>query len=305
MLKNLLRNARNASKYYIVIGVLGVLVIGGFVYANVIETGQTVINAENVTVENQCSSDTFGAASDYCHETNATTTACNYEFYAIDVDTDTTLNGTFSVPGTSYFSGTTVFSDNATTTPPKHAYSSIDFALTQVATTTVANPAEAGYWCNTGDVLMITDWWWELETTNGVWGSNWSIGTTTCSIAGSTCGDGSDGSFVATTTETIVTSGHFATSTTGMFTLDGYSRWDYTGFSHPSAIATSSIGSYYQNKTGDRIFSTSSPLILISGECIVVYSDHSGATSSASYYGDSETGAVETVGRFHADTVIR
>jgi len=175
--------------------------------------------------------------------------------------------------------------------------SSIVFSLTQVATTSTHNPAEAGYWCNnTGDTLMISNWWWEIETPNDGWGSNWTIGTTTDNVYDS---------FTSTTTGTLVSSGYISTSTIGIFSLGGYDTGAYsTGTGVGPPIASTTIGSYYLDQ--NPIFATSSPFALLPADCIVVNSDHSGATSSASYVaGGGESGYTPLVGKVHADAVYR
>lgn len=302
--KNLKENLLKSVKYLLIVA-LGVAGVVTFVRAQrTIEVPADVpikIEADTVNFtfgELQSLEDAgiIGAASDFCDEDNATTTLCNVQVYALDVEND------LSLTGTTLFNNDVSFADNATTTLSEHTYKPINFALTQVATTAAAATAlgtsgttTAGYWCNTGSPLLIQNWSWRIGTANGLWTSNWTIGTTTGS---------SDTDLARPTTSSMVASSPMGTTTTGLFDLQGYADARYTGFlsGDAAAVGTSTIGSYYTDRT-NQMFSTTSPFTLLTGECIVVFSDHDKATSSASYTSDG--GFTTFVGGFYADAFIQ
>lgn len=155
-------------------------------------------------------------------------------------------------------------------------------SLTQVATTTIADPPVAGYYCNSGADVLIENFYLDISVSNGLWQSNWTVGTTTCTVTGPTCGDGSS-SFVSTTTASLYPSFQIATTTTDIFDRD----------------SRTVLGTYYDGGAN----ATSTPFLLATNDCIVVHSDHSQATSSASY--TSAGGFTELVGGFHFDATIR
>ena len=156
------------------------------------------------------------------------------------------------------------------------AKSGIHIDLQQIATTTAANPAAAGYWCNnTNQVLLVnSNWHLDVETANGLWGSNWTVGTTTKS---------GDNSLTATSTATLMASTAIAASATGFYDRD----------------TRTALGTYYDGGGN----ATTTPFLLDKNVCIVVYSDHGSATSSDSYL--SSGGFTTFVGGFHADVEIR
>lgn len=252
--------------------------IGGLIIGLVLAIGCGVMAAgsgnviQNITNYYEAGNNTektdeplFGASADYCDGTEGTTNMCVVDIYTL------TSSGTLTLSGT--------VSGDATTTPSKNTYSSLDIPLTQVATTTVGNPYAAGYWCNTGSGKWLRDWGWEIRTANSAWASDWTIGTTTCRnghLSGSTCS-----SFTATTTATMVASSDIATSTKGFFSRDGYGDWRYANIIEDTG-ATSTIGSYYTDRL-NQIFATSAPLFIDSGVCIVINSNHRNATSAQSY----------------------
>lgn len=224
--------------------------------------------------------------------------------FGYDVQFNSGTTDTFA--GSSIFTGTV--SGDATTTPSHSTYSGIDISLTQVASTT-AGTSTAGYWCNSGSPIVVYDWNWRIRTANGLWPSNWTIGTTTLRDGSSVYTAGTN-SFTNTSTATLVASSPIATSTTGYWSLDGYADAMYSGLygqTIATAAGTTTIGSYYTggygSKAGARFFATSTPFDLLSGECIVVFSDQSSATSSASY--TAAGGFTTLVGTFHGDIYLR
>ena len=156
------------------------------------------------------------------------------------------------------------------------AKSGIHIDLQQIATTTAANPAAAGYWCNNTNqkLLVNSNWHLDIETANGLWGSNWTVGTTTKS---------GDNSLTSTSTATLMPSTAIAASATGFYDRD----------------TRTVLGTYYDGGGN----ATTTPFLLDKNVCLVVYSDHGGATSSDSYL--SSGGFTTFVGGFHADVEIR
>jgi hypothetical protein len=146
------------------------------------------------------------------------------------------------------------FTSTATSTLPVNTYYGSRVALTQVATTTYANPAPMAYYCNTGADLMVSpNWFIDIKTNNGLWGSVWTAGTTTCSTYGSTCGTAT-ASFVATTSATLFTATYVGSSTADVISWsDGASG-----------------GTFYQSH------GSSSSFRLKNGECFVIHSDQAG-----------------------------
>ena len=159
--------------------------------------------------------------------------------------------------------------------------SSIDISVNQVATTSAANPAVAGFFCNGGEPLLIGgEWYFDLETANDGWGSNWTIGTTTRT---------GDDSFTATSSATLIASTAITTSTTGFY--DAY------------GAGSTVLGSWYDGGNN----ATTTPWVLERNECIVVTSDMSGATSSDESFtaGGGEAGYTPIIGTFHSNAVYR
>ena len=174
--------------------------------------------------------------------------------------------------------------------------SNIDIPLLQGATTTPAGTTIVyGSYCADIDTLMVNNWWWELQTANGLWGvPDFTIGTTT--RAG-------HNSFTNTTTDTLVTASQIPTSTTGIFSLWGYIDSRYSNATYNGGhLGTSTIGSFYADRN-NQLFASSSPFILEDGDCIVIASDQGGATSSDSFL--SSGNWTTYVGKFHADAVYR
>lgn len=154
----------------------------------------------------------------------------------------------------------------STSTPSEYTYSTIYIPLTQVATTTAADPAPEGYWCNTGAPVFVNSWILDISTANDLWGGNMTFGTTTCTAATATgsCGDGTE-SFTATSTATIAESTYVNTST-----VDFINAWNINNL-------FAGAGTYYDSEA------TGTPFMLNNNDCIVVHNDHSGATSSEGY----------------------
>jgi len=292
-------------KWLAIIG-LGILFSAGvFAYSGVSST--VIENAENVAIDGACSliqtsedlGLRLGAASDFCDGTEATTNLC-----VVDIS-KLTIGGT-TFDSSDADNGVTI---TGTTTPSKLTYSGLDISLTQVATTTANNPAVAGYYCHSGSPLMVYNWWWEQQTANSLFGSVYTIGTTTLSDGSTTLTAGTN-SFTNTSTATLVAASTIGTSTTGFLSLGGYIDGMYTGLlgTTPStATGTSTIGSYYLGtygaKAAGRFAASTTPWILNSGVCIVVNSNHGGASSTASY--TTAGGFTSPVGAFHADLFLR
>ena len=133
-----------------------------------------------------------------------------------------------------------------------------------------------GYWCNNTNqkLLVNSNWHLDIETANGLWGSNWTVGTTTKS---------GDNSLTSTSTATLMPSTAIAASATGFYDRD----------------TRTVLGTYYDGGGN----ATTTPFLLDKNVCLVVYSDHSEATSSDSYL--SSGGFTTFVGGFHADVEIR
>ena len=182
--------------------------------------------------------------------------------------------------------------------------SPINIPLRQSATTSSSGTNEfatstAGYYCNPDADMWVKKWWWEIETANGNWQSQWRIGTTTC--------DGYDGTACVglnnTTTATLMgDSGldgatNIASSTTGVYDPETAYLGKSMGVSDMP-----DLGSYYG--AGPTIGNgTTTPFLLQVGDCIVIYGDQNGATSSNSYTDSGGGGAFR--GTFHADVVYR
>lgn len=162
--------------------------------------------------------------------------------------------------------------------------SPINIELTQSATSTTGNPAPAGYWCNdtNQNLLVEGNWYADLQTANGRFGSNWTIGTTTLNDGGFVWTPGTN-SFTATATATLMPSTAITSSTTGFYDRDTRTQ----------------LGTWYDGGGN----ATTSPFRVDKGVCVVMHSDHSGATSSASY--TSAGGFTTFVGGFHMTADIR
>lgn len=169
----------------------------------------------------------------------------------------------------------------------------IDIELNQPATSTPSTTTIVwGSYCHSGPELLVTDWYWEIETANKVWGiPDFAIGTTTIR---------SVGGFTATTTATMVASSGIATSTTGIFSLGGYSDDKYSNADNDLNTVTSTIGSFYADRQ-DTDFATTSPFVIQDGDCFVVNSSPGGATSTDSF----ELSYDRFVAKFHAEVVYR
>ena len=162
------------------------------------------------------------------------------------------LSENLTVTGTSNFTGSR--------TMPFNIIGPVHIDISQTATSSAANPPVAGYLINTGSPKICTAPELYLSSGNGLFGSNWAVGTTTCSVAGATCGDGVT-SFVSTSTATLIASHAVTTSTIRAI---------------GKAIVNN--GSYYINDD-----TVAEPWVWETGVALVAYSDRSGATSSDSY----------------------
>ena len=212
--------------------------------------------------------------------------------------TDLDITNDLRVQGDTEFSGS--LSIGATTTISTNITAPIDIALTQVATTTSANPAPMGHYCNTGVDLFILDYIIDFRTANGLWGQKVTVGTTTCSgvIVDNACISGGL-SLVATATDSLVTSSYFGSGQTMVMNTGNVDA----PLEFPTA--TSTQGSFYNDGVvvGSSRYATTSPFLLKNSDCFVVHGDQDQATSSSSYV---EAGAFTTfVGSFKLESRIR
>lgn len=190
---------------------------------------------------------------------------------------DGTFSGSITLgdAGTDTITSTGAFTSSATTTLPVNTYCNFKISLTQVATTSAANPAAEGYWCNSGKSLWLGgDWMIDYDTPNGKFASNMTAGTTTCTGTISSSGTCS-ASLTATTSATLLAATHTATTT----------RFQISPFNNVAAK-----GSYLLANGGSRYvtdgYATSTPFEIAQGTCVVINSDWSGATSSNPLQGD-------------------
>ena len=143
----------------------------------------------------------------------------------------------------------------------------VDVAITQVATTTAANPGPAAAIQNTTGTKLCLAPSVFLTTANGLWQSQWAVGTTTCRVAGADCLGANGTSYTNTSTATLVAQtidGIIATSTTGLIL-------------HPERFAGSAYVGATQTPT------SSVPWVWKTGEWLLAVSNEDLATSDNSW----------------------
>lgn len=245
--------------------------------------------------------DSFGADVGDSTYLNTKRPATVVPFENVYIENDLEIDGELYLGSDTDIYGILDFS-NTTTTPSKYSYAPLVISVTQSATSTDANPEVGGYWCNTGSPVYIDgNWFFDVQTANGLWGTSWTVGTTTCLVAGSTCGTGGV-SFTNTTTASLATI-QVSTSTTGIF--DRYSIYGYAyGASLANAqnqndgTVTTTVGTFYVAQRA-----TTSPILIGNGTCVVVTPNVGGATSTASW--TSAGGWTTFVGKFVANLLIK
>lgn len=260
------------AKFLLVIAI-GVVVGGLAGHAQESDVAPVIEHADNVTITCEQPNLSFGGvASSYCSEDNATTTYCNVEVYALDVENDMTLTGS------AYFDSDVFFNDEkATTTESKHKYADIEIALTQTATSTgYLATTTAGEYCNRGAPLMVyPDGFLHIINANSAWSYGMRITTTSCEAYNSS--NGKCAEFTATTSQKLMGYKLFTKDWEGLIALGGRSIFG----------ATNTPGDYF----GYLAIGSSTPFVLDNNECVLVTDNHFSATSSASF---TTTGGYET-----------
>jgi len=231
------KRKNNNGIIYVVISLLVALLVGGVGYA--------YSNSQTVNVSG-------GSTYNY-NEAEQTVNSEEPSFGA-------TVGGDFYTP--------VQFFD--TVQPSVKSFCNIKINLAEKATTSIANPDDLGHWCNnTGKDVWIKNWFIDFKDPNDLFGSHFTVGTTTCATGNTINKDGlCSKSLTATTTATLLASTVVNTTTRSFIS-------PHTQVTNGFFVAARP-GTYYLDSSG----ATSTPFLLGSDVCLVAYSDRSGATTT-------------------------